>query len=197
MVNLQREIRVDKILSSLKNLDYLSTSQLQRLHKLGGDRNTRRVMQSMSDYVSHWFDGENVYYLNKAGRERIGSQNIRTKISPVTHYLMRNDFFIHNNPEVFETEPVIEVGSVTVRPDAWVRIKGGYYFLEVDNTQRMVKNQQKVEKYKKLKATGAFQKQYGYFPRVLWVTTIESRKRLISTTCGDLSNKVILWDEIK
>lgn len=196
-MNLQKEQRVDRILSSLKNLDYLSTSQIQRLHKLGGDRNTRRFMQSMKDYVSSFRDGENVFYLNKAGRERIGSSVIRQKISPVTHYLMRNDFFIHNKPEIFDTETDIIVGDVRVRPDAWVKIKGGYYFLEVDHTQRMVKNEQKIEKYKKLRGTGAFQEKYGYFPRILWVTALASRKKLLSELCGDLSHKVITWEEIR
>jgi hypothetical protein len=164
---------------------------------MGGDRNTRRFMQSMEEYVSHWRDGENIFYLNKAGRERIGSTVQRTKISPVTHYLIRNDFYIKNLPEEFETETDVRVGDTTVRPDAIVKLKGGYYFLEVDNTQRMVKNEQKIEKYKKLESTGAFQSKYGYFPRILWVTAIASRKKLLSVACGNLKNTVILWDEIK
>lgn len=196
-MNLQREQRVERILLSLKMLDYLSTSQLQRLHNLKGDRNARRVMASVSEWVSCFRDSENVYYLNKAGRERIGSTVIRQKISPVTHYLMRNDIFIQRNPEIFRPETKITVGDITVIPDVWMKDKGAYYFVEVDNTQRMVKNKQKLDRYIRLKESGAFQKKYGYFPRMLWVTTLDSRKRALSEMCKDFDVTVSLWDEIK
>lgn len=195
-MNLQREQRVDRILLSLKNLDYLSTSQLQRLHNLGGDRNTRRFMQSMNDLVSSFRDTENVYYLNKSGRERIGSTIVRQKISPVTHYLMRNDVFIQRKPEIFEPEMKITVGNTTVIPDVWMRHNGAYYFVEIDNTQRMVKNTQKLERYKKLKESGAFQQKYGYFPRILWVTALASRQKVLADMFNEFETIVQLWEEI-
>ena len=197
MLNLQKEQRLDKILLSLKSLDYLSTTQIQKLHNMGTDRNTRRFMQSIQEYVSCWKEHENVYYLNKKGRERVESGVVRTKISPVTHYLMRNDFYIRNLPEIFEPEMSVTIGDVSIRPDAWVKLKGGFYFLEVDNTQSMVKNQQKIEKYKKLADKGAFQQKYGYFPRILWVTALAGRKQTLAKSCGDLKNTVILWEEIR
>lgn len=199
MKNLKKEQRVDEILLSLKRLDYLCTTQIQKLHNLGGERNTRRFMQSMSEYVSNFRDMENVYYLNKKGRERISSDVIRSKISPCTHYLMRNDFYIKNRPELFETEQIVEVGKVRVRPDVWVKLRGGYYFLEIDNTQRMVKNEQKIEKYRQLLDTGAFQKQFGYFPRILWVTCLASRKKSLANKCKEmgLQTTVIQWEELR
>lgn len=196
-MNLKREQRVDRILLSLKMLDYLSTSQLQRLHGLGGDRNTRRVMDSISQYVSSFRDTENVYYLNKAGRERIGSTVIRQKISPVTHYLMRNDVFIQRNPEIFRTETKITIGDIRVIPDVWMQHKGAFYFVEIDNTQRMVKNKEKLQKYRALKSIGAFQQKYGYFPRILWVTALESRKKQLLDMFNGFDVTVSLWEEIK
>lgn len=197
MLNLQRENRIQDILSSLKTLDYLCTSQLQKLHDLGGDRNARRVMSGLSKYVSNFRDFENIYYLNKAGREYIGGGRELKKLSTVDHYLMRNDFYIKNLPEEFYPERIIKVGKLEIKPDAWIKLRGGYYFLEVDNTQRMVKNKLKAEKYKKLRDTGAFQQQYGYFPRILWVTKLPSRKKLLKELMGDLKHTIILWEELK
>jgi len=196
-MNIQREKRVDQILSSLKMLDYLSTSQIQRLHNLGGDRNARRVMKSMEQWVNWFRDTENVYYLNKAGRERIGATVIRTKISPVTHFLMRNDLFIQRRPEIFRPETKITVGDIKIIPDVWMRDKGAYYFVEIDHMQRMIKNKQKLDKYIKLKESGAFQEQYGYFPRIIWVTALESRKKSLEDMFAGFDCRVYLWDEIK
>ncbi|PEI87275.1 hypothetical protein CN679_22635 [Bacillus pseudomycoides] len=58
---------------SLKKLGFLSRKQIQVLHDLGGDRNASRVMKDLEEYVSSFRDSEKVYYLNKEGRERIGS----------------------------------------------------------------------------------------------------------------------------
>ncbi|PEJ62788.1 hypothetical protein CN680_30005, partial [Bacillus pseudomycoides] len=65
-----KETRTDNILSSLKRLGFLTRKQIQVLHNLGGDRNASRVMKELSEYVSRFRDSENVYYLNKEGRER-------------------------------------------------------------------------------------------------------------------------------
>lgn len=195
-MNIKREQRIDQILLSLKNLDYLSTSQIQRLHNLGGDRNARRFLKGMGEWVSSFRDTENVFYLNKSGRERIGATTVRQKISPVTHYLMRNDLFIHGKPSIFKPELKITVGDTCLIPDVWMKMNDAYYFVEVDNTQRMVKNSQKIEKYKKIKETGAFQHKYGYFPRILWLTALESRKKSLSEMSVELESKVILWEDI-
>jgi hypothetical protein len=192
-LNLKREKRVEEILLSLKTLDYLSTSQLRRLHNLGGDRNSRRVLSSISEYVSSFRDTENVFYLNKVGRERVGANVVRTKINPVTHYLIRNDFYIAKKPEEFKTEQRIIVGDIKIVADAWIKLGGAYYFLEVDNSQRWIKNEVKLEKYKRLKETGAFQKRYGYFPKIIWVTCSEVRARKLREID---TNVVYLWEEL-
>jgi hypothetical protein len=117
---LQRE---DAILSSLKKLDYLSRSQLQRLHHLSGDRNARRVLANMNRYLSYLRgdNGENVYYLNKSGRERIGSNVIRQKTNQTGHFLMRADAYIHyTGSQDWRNELKFSVeGVTTVIPDAY------------------------------------------------------------------------------
>lgn len=197
-MNLKREQRVDSILSSLKMLDYLSTSQLQKLHNLGGDRNTLRVLQSLDQYVSSFRDTENVYYLSKAGRERIGATVARAKLSTVGHYLMRNDLYIKKRPEIFKPEQRIKVGELTIVTDAIMQSKGSLScMVEIDHTQRMVHNKTKIDKYRKLKETGAFQKQHGYFPRLIWVTCSDTRVVALKELCEGLDTIVYLWNDIK
>lgn len=62
-------VREEAILSSLMKLDYLSRSQIQRLHSLSGDRNARLILAAMAPYLSRCRSStsENVYYLNKLG----------------------------------------------------------------------------------------------------------------------------------
>lgn len=150
----------------------------------------------MSDYILTFRDRENVHYLSKAGRERVGTDVVRTKISPVDHYLMRNDLYISKKPELFKPEQRIKVGELTIVADAIMKFNQAYYFVEIDNSQRMVNNRVKIDKYRKLKETGAFQKQYGYFPRICWVTSLESRRRVLEGLLDGLDHIIYTWEEI-
>ncbi|WP_162257300.1 replication-relaxation family protein [Paenibacillus sp. Soil724D2] len=181
----------------MKLLDYLTTSQIGTLHHLGGQRNARRVIESMSDYLGCFRDRENVYYLNKAGREYIGSDTVRQKLAEVDHYLMRNDLYIKRRPESFDTEQRIKTGEITIVCDAIMQCNSTRYLVEIDNTQSMTKNVQKIEKYKKLKDLGVFQKQFGYFPRIFWVCTSEARRKNLTDACVGLETVIHTWDEIK
>lgn len=189
--------RSEAILLSLKMLDYLSTSQISRLHNLGSIRNTRRVIESMKECLSSFRDTEMIYYLNKAGRERVGADKARHKIAEVDHYLMRNDLYIKRNPESFKTEQRIRVGELVIVCDAMMTCNSTRYLVEIDNTQSMVKNVQKVDIYKKIKDTGAYQKQFGYFPRILWVCKSEARRKNLENASAGLEHVVHVWQDIK
>lgn len=194
---LQRE---EAILSSLKTLDYLSRSQLQRLHGLSGDRNARRVLSNMGGLVTSFRgeNGEGIYHLTKAGRERIGAIKERKKLAQVGHYLMRADAYIyHGCPEAWKNEQRVKVGDVTVVTDALFFHNGRRKFLEIDHLQHMTKNREKVERYKRLKATGVLQEKYKHFPALIWVTLTETRKRQLLELCDVLDCKVHLWSDIK
>src|SRR5690625_4638799 len=157
--------REESILLSLKMLDYLSRSQIQKLHNLGGDRNARRVLNNMSEYISCFRDAENIYYLNKEGRERVGADTVRHKINQVSHYLMRNDLYIHLGPQEWRNEVRVGVKDVvTVVPDAYFKYNQMLHFLEVDHTQKMFKNKEKIDRYKALKETGVYQEKFKHFP---------------------------------
>lgn len=151
----------------------------------------------MSEYLGSFRNIENVFYLNKAGREFIGSDKVRQKIAEVDHYLMRNDLYIKRRPESFQTEQRLKVGELTIVCDAVMQVNSTRYLVEIDNTQSMTKNVQKIEKYKKLKDLGVFQKKYGYFPRILWVCNSEARRKNLTEACIGLETIIHVWDEIR
>ncbi|MDA6131176.1 replication-relaxation family protein, partial [Escherichia coli] len=75
--------------------DYLSREQLQRMHRLGKERNAQRILCDLSEYMSYFQEGrKKIYYLNAAGRDMVQASKIRKKTPLVNHYLMRNDLFI-------------------------------------------------------------------------------------------------------
>lgn len=192
-------LREEAILSSLKKLDYLTRGQLQKLHGLGGERNARRVLGNLTPYMASFRnDGENIYYLTKTGRERTGSEVARHKTLQAVHFLMRNDVYIHYRPDDWKNEVKIGIKDVvTVIPDAYFLHQMKRYFLEVDHLQHMSKNHEKIERYKKLKDTGALQDKLKYFPRLIWVTMTESRKKQLQEWCNGLEVTIHLWDDIK
>jgi hypothetical protein len=197
MRNLERE---EQILLSLKRLDYLSRSQLQKLHQLGGERNARRVMASLSEYL-HSFrgdNGESIYYLNKAGRERVGAEKVRAKLADANHYLMRSDAYLFFKASDWKNEMKFTIpGTVQVIPDAYFLLNMRRYFLEIDNLQSLSKNKEKLEKYRKLKASNLLQERLRYFPTLIWVTLTETRKKHLENWSEGLESKIYLWKEIK
>jgi hypothetical protein len=154
----------------------------------------------MHEYVSSFYSesGVKIYHLNKLGRERIGCEIIRHKTNQVNHYLMRNDYYIFRKPYEWKNEIKISVeNEVTVIPDAYFRHDKSLHFLEVDHIQKMIKNHEKIEKYKKLKEIEVFQKKYNQFPKLVWVTLTENRKKQLLEWCKDLDVTVYVWYEIK
>jgi hypothetical protein len=106
------------------------------MHDLGGDRNARRVLANLSDFVANFRgeSGESIFYLNRAGRERVGAEVVRQKTNQVNHFLMRNDFYIRFRPEDWKNEMKMSVKDVvTVIPDAYFRHEMRRHFLEVDH----------------------------------------------------------------
>lgn len=196
---MRREQREENILLSLQKFDYLSRRQLQQLHNLAGDRNARRVLAGMSEYLSSFRGetGENIYYLTKAGRERVGGGKPRQKTQQVSHFLMRNDVYIHFRPAEWKNEVKAAIGYVSVIADAYFKHQNRLHFLEIDRLQHMAKNREKINRYKELHATGVYQERIRYFPRLLWVTLTEGRKRQLVEWCEGLDAQVYLWDEIR
>lgn len=188
--------RQEEILLSLKKCDYLSRSQLQKMHDLKSDRNAQRVLRNMENYLSSFFDGEKVFYLNKNGREQVGCSVVRKKTQNVRHFLIRNDYFIHVGcPDTWKNEIKIthEPSNVTVVCDAVYSKNGRDYLVEIDHLQAMAKNRRKVHKYRCLFESGAFRRP----TYLIWITTTEYRRRLLLDLCHGLNVRVFLDCEIK
>jgi len=198
-LKLTREV---EILQSIDKLSYLSRSQIQRLHGLGSNRNACRVLANMDDFLNSFRAEENVYYLNKNGRERIGSKDIRSKTLQYRHFLMRNDLYIYlKKPSIWENEYNIDINGVKIIPDVMYTKKvlneDRYFFAEIDNEQIIATNLNKLRKYKQLKDTNVYQKQLGYFPTLSWVVKTERRKVDLLKYGEGLKQEIYLWSEIR
>jgi hypothetical protein len=178
--------REENILLSLKKLSYLSRSQIQILHDLGSARNASRILQHMNNYVSSFRDGENIYYLNKDGRERVNSKKVLKKTTQARHYIMRNSIYIaYGSPSSWKNEVrlgIKEVKNSTVVCDAIFKQDNRYHIVEVDHTQKMIKNRSKIERYKKLIKLTYF----DIAPFFIWITTTEYRRKELLNLCDGL-----------
>jgi hypothetical protein len=184
--------REEQILLSLAKLDYLSRSQLQKLHDLGGNRNASRILKDLDEHLSHFRQGENIYYLNQSGMDRIGwDKQPRKKRLEAKHYLMRNDLYIAmNQPLSWKNEIKFHIPDiVTVIADAVFEKDGVLHIVEIDHTQQMVENRKKIEKYKAIR-------QYKDF-KMIWVTTTTYRKKQLSKGCQGLRFKIYTSDELR
>jgi hypothetical protein len=172
---------------SLKKHSYLSRSQIQKIHRLGSTRNANRVLKDMSEYLSSFRHGENVYYLNKQGRERVKSEKICKKTIQVNHYLMRNSLYIALGcPAKWKNEMKMKVGNTYIIADALFEEKEVINIVEVDFTQKMMENRKKMERYRKIiELTG---RQFKFH----WITTTHNRQKQISEMCYDLDYHVSL-----
>jgi hypothetical protein len=149
----------------------------------------------MSEYISSFKDGENIYYLNQEGRERVNSKKILKKTTQARHYIMRNTLYIaHGCPSTWKNEMELEVkGKVRVLADAIFTLANQYHIVEVDHTQKMIKNRGKVERYRQLIKLGVFEKQ----PKFIWITTTELRRKQLLQLCEGLQVKVYTIKEFQ
>jgi len=139
-----------------------------------------------------------VYYLNKCGRQMIGSKKIYKRTLQVRHTLMRNDFYLYVGcPTNWKNELKVTDGQTTIVTDAVFMKNKQYHFLEVDNTQAMVENSAKIRKYREMFNRGLFQKEFGYFPTLHIVTVSAGRVRRFKELCEDLPASIYVIDDIR
>lgn len=178
----------------MKKLDYLTRSQIQAIHKLKSDRNAQRVLKQMEEYLNVIKAGENIYYLNAAGRALVNCDKVRKSTGNIQHYIMRNQIYIaYGCPESWRNEMRIrsegttKKDNVTCVADALFKQGDVFTIVEVDNTQTMKKNQTKIEKYRTLKKRGSF----GMLaPKFVWITTSEHRRNELEKLSHGLSTEV-------
>lgn len=189
--------RWTEILSSLDSFGFLTTSQVQRLHKLGGRRNATRILNDMGELLASFREGETVYYLSAKGRREIGSQKARRRTQHVQHTIMRNEVFITQQPDLWKPEYKIAWEGSEIIADAVYRKGKDYTFVEIDITQSMKMNEGKLAAYRSLRDSGKWQARYGNFPTILFVTISEYRKEKLIAAAGDLKTKVLTFNDLK
>lgn len=168
-----------------------------KIHQLGSYRNACRVLSNLKDYVNIKRLTENIYYLNKKGREYIASDKApMTSNMQINHILMRNELQIFMEPEsVLIEEPVKDAnGNVLLKPDAMFMFDK-WSFVEIDNTQKMIVNKRKIEKYGEIMRSGLLQKTMGYHPQLIFLTKSEQRKERLIKLCIDQHLQHVIYTE--
>src|SRR5699024_7435835 len=119
-----------------------------------GDRNARRVLYDLEKdkLIKSVRYEKKIYYLSNRGSDKIGKTGTNLKKSWITHTLMRNDLYIKlGMPNTWQKEiPINKNDAVFIIPDAMFKLNGEFYFVEIDNTQTMKTNIEKIKKYKEL-----------------------------------------------
>lgn len=183
--------REEQILLSLKKLDYLTRSQIQRIHGLGKDRNATRVLKNMEEYVNHFREGENIYYLSAEGRKRVGAEKARRKSEEARYIIQRNYVYIHYGcPELWQSEVNV---SDNVPVDATFTVNDRLHIVDVDRPGQMSANLEKIGKYKEMVNAGVFDNP----PVFIWVTITALKKKQLEEALEGLDHVVYLLDDLK
>jgi len=183
----QKINRQEKILSVLADLTYATREQLQVINKLGGNRNARRILFEMEkdNLINSVRYDKKIYYLSNKGSDRVGKNNSRLKKSWITHTLMRNDLYIKlGMPNDWKKEvPIKSNDEVLLIPDAMYKVNGEFFFIEIDNTQTMRTNYDKIKKYKEL--SRMIYQQHRHHLTLVWYSVSEIRKEKLRLSCEE------------
>lgn len=181
--------RDERILLLLKRFDFMTRDQLNECLRLGTIRNTNRILHNLSDYLMSIREGyQTIYYLSKLGRLYVDCEKVRKKGGHVQHIVMRNEMWLFSSqPKDWKNEVKVSDSHTTVITDAmftdsWDR----KHFLEVDSTQTMKENRNKVKRYVELLNNGLVEEKLGHFPTLVWLTTTEHRRDQLKKECAGL-----------
>lgn len=160
-------------------MEVLSRSQLQRILHIDNIRTINAILSSMSNYLNHARLTENAYYLNKKGRDYLGSNKAVNKTNQLEHKLMRNDLRIYYDyPQDWRNEPELTITVNGKRekivPDATFTMQETNIFVEIDNKQSMVNNYKKIDFY--AKASPVIANKTGNEPMLVFYTKSEIRR---------------------
>lgn len=178
----------------MKEFDFLTRSQLQQLHDLKGKRNANRFLKDIEEYLYTFHHGtEVVYYLSKAGRERVDDNKIRKKTSSINHILIRNQLrIVLRNPPTWENEVKMSYNKISIIADAkYISNNNIPVLVEVDASQTMAINRKKIEKYKRIKEMS------GIAFNLVWVTELESRRTKLQELMEGLTGRVYTLGDIR
>ena len=203
--------RTERILQVIDRLGAVSVKQLHEILNLGSYRNTCRVVNQLGEYLHQARARQKVIYLNKAGREMIGSTR-EVKAGPLLeHTLLVNQAYIYLGcPLDWRREYAIEVEKAggydygikisgmtavvkkRIVADAMFSRNGYVHFVEIDNTRAMRDNQKKIERYQEIirmkKMTNA---------KLYFFTTTVHRKEKLQKWLSGMNAQVLTFAEIE
>jgi hypothetical protein len=204
---------------TIDRLGIVKIKHLLSIHDLKSYRNACRVVNQLSEYTHQiYYEKEKVIYLNKAGRDYIGTEKEVTKSMQIGHYLLRNDAYIHFGcPYDWQNEYALEAEETPSRKvdgiifgdkmkvnnkkkviaDALFTRNGYTHIIEIDNQRDMIDNRKKVSSYAEI--IPLVRKNFESTPIIYFFTTTEARKKKLSAWLKEKSIKheVKLYDEIK
>lgn len=203
--------RKEMILSTIDRLGIVSVRQLHEILKIGSYRNMCRIVGQLEEYLHVDRSREKIVYLNKDGRNLIGSDREVKKSALFEHMLLVNDIFIHYGcPKTWQREhsiilqnsPVYEFQiqvkgispkSEKIVSDAKFERNGYTYLIEVDNTRSMTDNKKKIKKY--VENWKEIRKQYQN-PKLCIFTKSKNRKRTFQDLTRNIPAEIYIFDEI-
>ncbi|MFJ7471092.1 hypothetical protein ACIQWI_21355 [Peribacillus frigoritolerans] len=160
-----KQQRIESLLMTIDRLSMAKIRHLQQIHDLKSYRNACRVIKQLDPFIHEtFFDKEKVVYLNKAGRQLIGSTKEVKRNSLMEHTLLRNEAYLYFNcPINWKTEhrieskeavPTFGIQFMGLSPakkriisDASFNRNGYMHLIEIDNTRSMIDNRKKIDAY--------------------------------------------------
>lgn len=194
---------------TIDKLGMTKIKHLQRIHDLKSYRNACRVVRQLEPYTHQVFhEREKIIYLNKEGRELIGSKKEVKRTSYMSHTLLRNEAYLYFNcPLDWRTEHTLEteekvvtqfemiingkppVSKKKVIADAIFTRNGYLHIIEIDNTRNMSDNKKKIELYREIMPK-------LQMPKLYFFTQTEERKRKLQEWAKGLKCEVMTFKEI-
>ncbi|MCM3457334.1 hypothetical protein M3685_26010 [Heyndrickxia oleronia] len=163
---LSTQSRIESLLTTIDQLGMVTIRQLRQKHDLKSYRNACRVVKQLEPYIhTTFFNKEKVLYLNKDGRELIGSTKEMKRNALIEHILLANEaYFYFNCPLDWKREYTIEleaqmkkheiivngglkIANKKIITDASFTRNGYMHLIEIDNIRDMSDNKKKIESY--------------------------------------------------
>ncbi|PEM55327.1 replication-relaxation family protein [Bacillus wiedmannii] len=185
-MNIQSHMKINRqmaILATIRKLQFATRRHVMSVHDMGGIRNANRIMGDLKPYLSKTMKGkEYVYYLNKEGLALFGDDGKVVSRGKLAHALLRNEAWLHLFcPDDWQIETDIRYIKNKERkkivPDVKFRDEEGIlHAVEVDRTQKMKVNEEKIKKYEELTQIYK-QKHNGKMPVIHFFTVTKYREK--------------------
>ncbi|PAD35993.1 replication-relaxation family protein [Terribacillus saccharophilus] len=186
--------RTEQILSCLNSFEYATRPMMQDALNLGGERNANRILGRLeSDKLIRSFRREmKVYTLTKKGAAMIGIDDLRHAREPyVQHILLRGQAWLDlGRPASWQVERPIKFVNYRIIPDAMYTDNIQHHFVEIDRTQRMAVNRDKLKAYallQRIHRQGSKEP-----PAVHYVTISETRAKKLRKMAEEEKARIIV-----